>query len=74
MNIPIKNNIKKLRESRGLNQDDLAKVLGVARTYLSKLENQRFSPGPGLMQKVCLFFGKELEEVFYIAGGDGSGN
>ncbi len=74
MNIPIKNNIQKLRESRGLNQEDLAEVLGVTRSYLSKLENQRFSPGPGLMQKVCLFFGKELGEVFYFAGGDESGS
>lgn len=55
-----------------MNQDELAEILGVTRTYLSKLENQRFSPGPGLMLKICLYFGKELGEVFYIGGG-GSG-
>lgn len=71
--IPVKNNIQKLREAREINQDELAHILGVTRTYLSKLENQRFSPGPGLMMKICLYFGKELGEVFYIGGGGGSG-
>ena len=64
--IPVKNNIQKLRASQGHDQQTLADKLGVTRTYLSKLENQRFSPGPGLMQKACRFFGKPLGEVFYI--------
>ena len=70
--IPIKNNIQSLREFRGIHQEDLAQKLGVTRTYLSKLENQKFSPGPGLMQRACLFFGKELGEVFYIGEGGGT--
>lgn len=63
---PIKNNIQKLRASQGLDQQALADQLGVTRTYLSKLENQRFSPSPALMQRVCHFFGKPLGDVFYI--------
>lgn len=73
LNIPVKNNIQKLRKARGITQDELAEILGVTRTYLSKLENQKFSPGPGLILKVCLYFCKELGEVFYIGGGGGSG-
>ncbi len=73
INIPVKNNIQKLREARGMYQDELAAILGVTRTYLSKLENQRFSPGPGLMLKVCLYFGKELGEIFYVGGGEVGG-
>jgi putative transcriptional regulator len=73
INIPIKNNIQELRNSRGLNQEDLAEALGVTRTYLSKLENQKFSPGPGLMQRVCSFFCKELGEVFYTSDGGDKG-
>lgn len=68
-NVPITNNIQLLRESRGINQDKLAEALGVTRTYLSKLENQKFSPGPKLMQRICSFFGKELGEVFFISVG-----
>lgn len=71
--IPIKNNIQKFREAKGINQDDLAVVLGVTRTYLSKLENQKFSPEPGLMLRVCSYFGRELGEMFYINKGGGEG-
>ena len=67
--VPIKNNIQKFRTLKDLNQDKLAAAIGVTRTYLSKLENQKFSPGPGLMQKVCSYFGVTLGEMFYIEGG-----
>ena len=64
--VRIKNSIQKYRVVSGLDQQSLADLLGVTRTYLSKLENQKFSPGPELMAKICLFFGKKLGEVFYI--------
>ncbi|MDF2988080.1 MAG: putative transcriptional regulator [Eubacterium sp.] len=67
-NIPVKNNIQKFRQERGITQDELAKILEVSRAYLCKMENQRFSPGPGLMQKVCTYFSKELGEVFFVGG------
>lgn len=62
----FKNYIKKHREQRGLNQDELATQLGLTRTYLSKMENQKFTPSAGLMIRVCQFFGTELGEMFYI--------
>lgn len=65
----LKNHIQQHREQRGLNQDQLATQLGLTRTYLSKLENQKFPPSPGLMTRVCQFFGKELGEMFYIDKG-----
>ncbi len=65
-NISIKNNIQKFRNLKNLNQDELAAAIGVTRTYLSKLENQKFSPGPGLMQKVCNYFIVGLGDIFYI--------
>ncbi len=68
--VPIKNKIQKFRTLKDLNQDKLAVEIGVTRTYLSKLENQKFSPGPGLMQKVCSYFGVNLGEMFYIEGGE----
>lgn len=67
--IPIKNKIQKFREEKAINQDELASALYVTRTYLSKLENQKFSPGPGLMMRVCTYFGRELGEIFYIDEG-----
>ncbi len=43
---PIKNRLKHYRVVRGLSQEKLAEELGIIRTYFSKLENQKFSPGP----------------------------
>lgn len=70
MRVPIKNHIQILRDAQGIDQQKLADDLGITRTYLSKLENHKFSPGPGLMARVCNYFCKELGEVFYIGGGE----
>ena len=64
--IPIKNNIKKFRKIKAISQEDLADELSVTRSYLSKLENQRFSPGPELMFRICVFFHVGLGQMFYI--------
>ena len=65
-NMQIGNNIQKYRQHRGIDQQKLADELGIDRTYLSKLENQKFSPGTGLMYRICRYFGVELGEMFYI--------
>lgn len=64
--VPIRNNISKLRKAQGINQEQMAEELGVTRWYLSKLENHKFVPSTQLMVKVCRYFGRELGEVFYI--------
>ncbi|KAB3529596.1 helix-turn-helix transcriptional regulator [Alkaliphilus pronyensis] len=66
MNPPIKNQIKKLRKIKGIKQQNLAKRLNIDRTYLSKLENQYYSPSPELMYKICKLFEAELGEIFFI--------
>ncbi len=71
MKIPIKNRIQMLRCVHDIDQQKLADDLRITRTYLSKLENQKFSPGPGLIERVCNYFGKELGEIFYIEKGEG---
>ncbi|AOT72219.1 helix-turn-helix transcriptional regulator [Geosporobacter ferrireducens] len=58
----IQNNIQKYREYHDLNQEELAEQLGITREYLSKLENQKFSPGPDLMARICRRFEVELGE------------
>lgn len=63
---PIKNKIQQNRESKGINQQELATALGVSRCYLSKLENQKFSPSPELMAKVCRYFDMGLGNMFRI--------
>ncbi len=62
----IKNNIQKHRAYKRLNQGELAKELGVTRAYISKLENEHFSPSPKLMTKICKYFEVSLGDMFYI--------
>ena len=64
--IPIRNCIQMFRVTHGIDQQTMADELGITRTYLSKLENQKFSPGPELMASICIYFYKELGEVFFI--------
>ncbi|CAH2213198.1 Restriction-modification system control element Bcll [Tepidibacter aestuarii] len=63
---PIRNNMQKYRIYKGLNQNQLAKELGVTRAYISKLERQHFIPGTKLMKKICEFFEVSLGDMFYL--------
>lgn len=62
----IKNNIQKYRKFNNLTQEQLAQNLSLTRTYLSKLENEKFSPSPELMIKICKFFDVQLGDMFFI--------
>ena len=42
--VHMKNRIEEIRKVRGINQEELAKVLGVSRQTISSLENGRYNP------------------------------
>lgn len=46
----------KLRQSRGLTQEQLASALGVTRDAVAYYETQAKNPGAGLVQKLAAFF------------------
>lgn len=62
----IRNNIQKYRKFNNLTQKQLAHELNLTRTYLSKLENEKFAPSPELMMKICRFFNVQLGDIFFI--------
>lgn len=62
----IHNKIKYYREIQKINQEEMAVALDITRTYLSKLENNKYPPSPQLMEDICIFFNKSLGEMFYI--------
>lgn len=37
--------IRDLREAQGITQDELSREIGIARTYLTRIENGKQSPG-----------------------------
>ena len=60
----MKNRIEEIRNSRGIRQEDFAKMMGVSRQTISSLENGRDNPSIGLAHKVAKLFGRTIEEVF----------
>ena len=60
----MKNRIEKLRNEKGIRQEELARELGVSRQTISSLENGRYNPSILLAYKVAVFFGLTIEDVF----------
>ena len=60
----MKNRIEEIRKARGVNQEELAKALGVSRQTISSVENGRFTPSVELAYKLSKYFGMTIEEVF----------
>ncbi len=68
--ITIGDHIKKIRESRGLNQETFAANADISVSYLSEIENGRKNPRITILYKICtgndisadeLLFGHEDE-------------
>lgn len=61
------NKIKALREKLGISIYDIAKVTGLAPSYVSNLEHgRRTNPSLEVMQKISLALGEKVEEVFKL--------
>ena len=60
----MKNRIEEIRKARDVNQEELAKALGVSRQTISSLENGRYNPSIELAYKLSKYFGVTIEEVF----------
>ncbi len=60
----MKNRIEEIRKARSVNQEELAKALGVSRQTISSLENGRYNPSVELAYKLSKYFGMTIEEVF----------
>ena len=60
----MKNRIEEIRVSRGIRQEEFARLMGVSRQTISSLENGRYNPSILLAHKIAKFFGMAIEEVF----------
>ena len=60
----MKNRIEEISKARDVNQEELAKALGVSRQTISSLENGRYNPSIELAYKLSKYFGMTIEEVF----------
>ena len=60
----MKNNLKKLRESKGLSQEKLGDNLGVSRQTINSIENGKFDPSLTLAIKLTKFFDEPIDSIF----------
>jgi putative transcriptional regulator len=60
----MKNRLEEIRKSQGLNQEELAEILGVSRQTISSLENGRYNPSILLSFKIARYFKMSIEDIF----------
>ncbi|MFI5261665.1 MAG: helix-turn-helix transcriptional regulator [Candidatus Limnocylindrales bacterium] len=60
------NDVRKLREGRGLSQGQLAQALRVSRQTINAIETGRYLPSLPLAFAIGRFFGTRLEEIFHV--------
>ncbi len=59
------NDVRQLRESRGLSQGQLAEELHVSRQTINAIETGRYLPSLPLAFVIGRYFGRPLEEIFH---------
>lgn len=67
MKLQFKNNIKEIRLTKELTQEELAKLVGVSRQTISAIENGQFNPTAKLALLLCYALDKKFEELFYFS-------
>lgn len=68
------NHIRRCRfEHNEISQQALANAVGVTRLTIHSIEKGKFVPSALLAFKIARFFGKGVEEVFYLTDDDDSG-
>lgn len=61
----MSNNIRKLRRSLDLSQEELAKQVGTSRVYISNLERGEQNPSIILSLKLAKALGVTAEQLFF---------
>lgn len=62
----MKNDVRDLREARGLSQAALGADLGVSRQTVNSLETGKYDPSLPLAFTITRYFGLPIEEIFHV--------
>lgn len=65
------NNLKKLRQKKGVTQIDVAKIIGVSKSTYSYWEMDKYQPDNESLFKLADYFGVSID---YLLGRDNSDN
>ncbi len=59
----LASNLRQLRDLKGLSQESLADLAEIDRSYISYLENQRYSASLDMLEKLAIALGVEPQEL-----------
>lgn len=62
----MKNDIKRIRKSKGLRQEDLAKLVGATRQTIIAIENDKYNPSLELAMKLAKALELPVESLFFL--------
>ncbi len=62
----LKNNLKQIRNEKGLSQANLAELVGVSRNTISSIETGQYNPTAKLALILCIALEKKFEDLFYF--------
>ncbi|CEP40929.1 MAG: helix-turn-helix transcriptional regulator [Paraclostridium sordellii] len=63
--INIRNNLFHIRKELKISQANLAKKVGISRTYLSKIENGHSNPSTEITYRIANELNKSIEDIFF---------
>lgn len=61
----MRNDVRELREVKGLSQGDLARCLDVSRQTVNAIETGKYLPSLPLAFAIARYFERAVEEVFH---------
>lgn len=62
--------VKILRKNNGVNQDELAKILGLSKGQMCNLENGKRNLSLVQLEKICKYFDVDLSYFFLLENND----
>lgn len=60
------NQVRELRESRGWSQGEVARMLQISKSYVSKIENHKPKVSCEIAQRIANLFNLTVEEIFFV--------
>ena len=60
------NDVRELRESRGLSQAALGDALGVSRQTINSIETGKYDPSLPLAIAIAQYFHTNVEDIFHV--------
>lgn len=62
----MENNLRVERAVKRISQAQLAEAIGVSRQTIFAIENNKFVPSTELALKLSAYFGKTVNEIFWL--------